>query len=569
MANIFQISPATPLKWYRQSDIWNALEATLTPQFGVFNPAHNTRHFDDDFWERNLNRWMDEATYFQPWQTKDIVKEQFLGVEEVGGVSYTVRLCTPEGKVVKSVLAVVGSQVGSNDQYVWEYEFPLWDVAEGKYYFQMWYVPDTPGTDYFIVSAPVEIKRYHQGTQLYRYYHSSNDQDIFYETDIQFYIRLHSQLMEFQPDAKRFVYEDQPLNLTMLSGTTFRTWQAVLGGMGNDFPEYMLDKIDRIFNHDYLAIDGREYTAIEGAKLDIDRVKNKPLYSAKIAVREKDNVPALIVYEYPEIVCCDAPTSRRFYIDSYTVNAFGITNPIEKHFAGVDEFLGYLNTVVFVDMPEGTYFATSSQGKIVIHTNNLAYSMILAGLTINNILQGWIACEVADGDFDLEITATAFNYAFDAGDMVMTMTAGVTSATVGASYTDPTMVYVFMDDADQLDFTGSTVATIRTIDGQLPASCTEVNLTSLSVQRVLGNIFDRCAGSLDAIRLGGNLLTALNVNQCIMWAYEAYELGAFFLPGATGLIINTQTPSAPPAADSGIRLFMQRLRSAGCPVTTD
>jgi len=569
MANIFQISPATPVKWYRQSDVWNALNASGNPTFNVFNPAHNTKHFDVDFWERNLNRWMDEACYFQPWQTKDIINEQFLGIEEVGSVAYTIRVCKPSGEVVKSVSAVVGSQVGSGDQYVWEYELPLWDVPEGKYYLQNWHKSGGVSEDFFLISAPIEVKRYHEGTQLYRYYHSENDQDIFYETGIQFYIRLHSQLLEFQPDAKRFVYEDQPLNLTMLSGTTYRTWQVMLGGMGHDFPEYMLDKIDRIFNHDYLAIDGREYTAIDGAKLEIDRVKNRPLYNAKIAVREKDNSPLVIVDEYPEIICCDAPTARRFYVDSYTVNAFGITNPIRKHFAGVDEFLGYLNTVLFVNMPEGTYFALNVNNEIVIRTNNVLYSMVFAGLTINDILQGWVACEVADGDFDLIITATTFNYAFDAGDMVMTMTAGTTSATVGASYTDPTMVYVFMDDADQLDFTGSTAATIRTIDGQLPASCTEVNLTSLSIQRVLGNMFDRCAGSLDAIRLAGNLLTPLNVNQVIMWAYEAYELGAFFLPGATGLIINSQTPSAPPATDSGIRLFMQRLRSAGCPVTTD
>lgn len=569
MANIFQISPTTPLKWYRQSDIWNALEASANAQFGVFNPAHNTRHFDDDFWERNLNRWMDEATYFQPWQTKDIVKEQFLGVEEIGGASYAVRLCTPDGKVVKSVLAVVGSQVGSNDQYVWEYEFPLWDIAEGKYYFQIWHTPDAPGADFFIVSAPIEVKRYHQGTQLYRYYNSSNEQDIFYETGIQFYIRLHSQLLEFQPDAKRFVYEDQPLNLTTLSGITYRLWQLVIGGMGNDFPEYMLDKIDRIFNHDYLAIDGREYTAIDGAKLDIDRVKNRPLYNAKIAVREKDNSPALIVYEYPEIVCCDAPTARRFYVDSYTVNIFGITNPIRKHFAGIDEFLGYLNTVVFVDIHEGTYFAVNSQGKIVIHTNSVLYSYIFDGLTINDILQGWIACEVADYDLEILVSATSFKYAFDSGDMVMTMSVGTTSATVGASYTTHQTAYLFVDDCDSFDFSATVTGTIQNIDGQLPASCSEINLTNMYIQRVKDNMFDRCEGSLSAIRLGGNLLTGLNLNQCVMWCYVAYELGALNLVGATGILLDGQVPTTSLAADSGIKLFIQRLRSAAFPVTHD
>jgi hypothetical protein len=339
--------------------------------------------------------------------------------------------------------------------------------------------------------------------------------------------------------------------------------------MNNSIPEVFTDKINRILNSDRLYIDSKEYTTIEGATLEIERIRNHPLYEARITVQEKDNSPLLIVDEFAEIVCCDTPVSDWFYVDSYTINVFGVTNYIRKKFNGLSEFLGYMNTVIFYQLPEGTYFAANSNGKIVIRTNNVLYANIFQGLTINNILQSWLEIECAGGDLELYITSSLpFKYAFDNGDGVMTMTSGVTSATVFGSYVIPQYCYVFCDDSETFDFTSSTFGVIQSVKGQLPASCISFYSPSIAIGAIRSNLFETCKGALSEINLRDGFITSINVNQVIIWLYEAYLKGALNLSGI-GIEIDNQSPTAPPAPDSGVQMMIGSLRNAGFNVTTD
>ena len=67
MANIFKISQATPLKWHPLSVIWNSQELSSDTSLYSFNNQYNHRHFDFDFWQKNLQSWADKATYNKPF----------------------------------------------------------------------------------------------------------------------------------------------------------------------------------------------------------------------------------------------------------------------------------------------------------------------------------------------------------------------------------------------------------------------------------------------------------------------------------------------------------------------
>lgn len=567
MANIFKISQALPLKWYPLSDIWNSQETTTDAALYSFNTHYNTRHFDADFWERNLESWMEKATYFKPYQKNDNIREQFLGIEETLSVQYILRLCTPCGKEVKQVNCTFGDEVGTTGEYIWEYDMPLYDVEEGKYICQLWHIPATSLESHvFMVSNPIEVKAYHEGSELMKYKHSSNDQDIFFETGIILTSRYFAHITDFNPTSTRNVYSDEPKNLTLLSGITAREWQINFKSL----PDYEIDKLSRQFDCDTVIIDGTQYTATEGGKMEIEPVKNSPLKNIKIQVQESNNIVTKVVSSFPEIIFCDAPNTRRFYVDSYTFPAIPVTNPIEKHFEGVNQFLGYLNNTLLKGFPEDTYFTVNARNQIVLITANSTYYALYEGGTFNDILPYWISMDMnidAALEFDAS-SASSFDYSFDNGDGVMALGSG-TSTTQAESYTNNLTAYFFMSDCESLDFGSTTYQSIKSIDGDLPTSLEFLSLSSQQIEGVKNDMFTHCVGGLQYIYLGANALDSNTINRLIMNLYDAKKRGGF---NATATVeLDSQLPSGSPPMfeDSGIASMINYIKANGITLSTD
>ena len=69
--NFFNISSANPLKFYKQADVFNTIANT---DLNTFNPQFNKRNFDDDFYYRNIDIWVDSRLYYQQFQQSDYIK---------------------------------------------------------------------------------------------------------------------------------------------------------------------------------------------------------------------------------------------------------------------------------------------------------------------------------------------------------------------------------------------------------------------------------------------------------------------------------------------------------------
>ena len=567
MANIFKISQATPLKWYPLSEIFNSRAISAYVKLHSFDNQYNNIHFDNDFWEKNLPTWMDKATYFKPYQKNDLIWEQFIGIEQTGVLNYQFRLCLPCGKLIKSVDCTEVDQIGATAEYIWEYKVPLYDVPEGKYICQLYHKPATStNPEHVLISAPIEVKVKHEDTILVKYKNSYNDQDVFFETGLQFQSRFYAHINTFTPNSTRHTYTDEPKNLTLLSAITAREWVMNFKRV----PDYELDKISRLFDCDTKYIDGVRYEVAEGVKLEIDQEKNNPLKECKIQIQEAENAVTLLKSNLIEIVCCEAPLTRRFYVNTYTIPSFAVTNNLRKHFDGINSFLGYLNNTLF-DLVEGSYFTLSANNKIVLITDDQSTYTIYVGMTFNDILPYWMEIDLAvSANLEIDVTNTvAIDYVFDDGSGGAISMSTSASFTVTTTATTEKTAYLFLENAESLDFASTVTASIKAVDGDLPRSLEYLGLSSQEIQEVKNNMFMFCLGSLTDVLLDGNAFDTNMINTLIMWFKDAYDNGAF--DTASIVDLDTQIPfgSPPLTADSGLYSMMTFLRNNGVTLTTD
>ena len=100
--NYFNISQANPLKFYKQADVFNTIANT---DLNTFNPQYNKRNFDDDFYYRNIDRWVESRLYYQQFQQSDSIRLQWGGTNLLSGGAnpYTISILDCNGNAVSQV----------------------------------------------------------------------------------------------------------------------------------------------------------------------------------------------------------------------------------------------------------------------------------------------------------------------------------------------------------------------------------------------------------------------------------------------------------------------------------
>ena len=114
----------------------------------------------------------------------------------------------------------------------------------------------------------------------------------------------------------------------MLSGTPYRTWLFQIGGDGNQVPQWIGDKLERITLCDSLLIDSVYYTRNEGAKLEVNKKANTVLSTYQIVLRERYNDNSLyqIDYQTPVIMNAIVDNTKYIYVESikYSANTISV-----------------------------------------------------------------------------------------------------------------------------------------------------------------------------------------------------------------------------------------------------
>lgn len=92
------------------------------------------------------------------------------------------------------------------------------------------------------------------------------------------------------PASKDSDFEDQPLDLTLLSSVPFDLYELIIGD-ARGVPDYMIKMINRILSCKYKKIDNRYYEKSTGAKWEPNEQDGYPARGWRLEMREAENIP--------------------------------------------------------------------------------------------------------------------------------------------------------------------------------------------------------------------------------------------------------------------------------------
>ena len=247
------------------------------------NP-YNTRHFDDYRYRDQVREFEYFREYYQKWQTNDIIRLQVLS--DIGPIQLELYGC--DGIALPAftqVLNTVATSLVDPGFDVYEATFALASVPVGSYYFKL------TGTGFSFKSELFEVATFHDYTALFEYTNDINDYDvIFQRTDgpLTFSYRAEVQIEQYEPGSRNVVFVDQNEELVQLKATSFRVQKLIIGD-ATGVPDYVADKVMRIFDCSSVSIDGKGFVRPEGATMEAQRVDLYPMPSWSLNIREANN----------------------------------------------------------------------------------------------------------------------------------------------------------------------------------------------------------------------------------------------------------------------------------------
>lgn len=266
MANYFNVPLCWPFKMVPSTDTPNAVS-----------------DFDGAWACEQIKSFETRAYYKQKWKRSETTKLQI----ESSIAPEDLKVYDGNGEVKKSF---EWSAVFSGLSYtIYEITFDISDIDPGIYYL---YQEVTFGSiDWKAISEPVWSKDVWPNTLSFIYKNSFNDFDVAWTTGIQMRFRCEAGIMDFEPQRGATDYVDQLVNKKVLSGYPSRQFKLYIGTARGVAP-YVVDILNRIFDCDYVNIEGVLYTA-DNDKWEITRVKGYPLIGAAIDIAPSINKRSL------------------------------------------------------------------------------------------------------------------------------------------------------------------------------------------------------------------------------------------------------------------------------------
>lgn len=572
MAYTFDISPLNPLKFYTLSDdLWSLTNAANN--LNSFDPNINNRDFDADFFARNIKPWEEARFYAQPFQQGDVVKAQWLGVAAGAGISYTCYLLDCDNAIYATYTPTSPTLTLVGGQQVYEVSIPLYNIPEGYYRVVLRHQNTVSTTKrYFAISEPIDVRELHESSVWVRYTHSQNYQGVFFEYGLEFQARLYANVGELQPESKFNVYEDEPMNATMLSGIPYRVWSVAIGGWGKQVPAWLLDKFERWSLCDSFRLDDKYYTRNEGAKLEISRKPDTVLMTGKMAFRESSNDNSLYneQYQRPQAVATLIDGAKYLYAHDLTGGGMS-TIQVRKIFEGATQLVNYLNQVIAPANSMAGLFSIDDLGRLVYMPASNTELTTYASMTFNDFYQYGLKIEVSSAggqDFevvlDVPVGTTEYAVSYDNGATITKGTFTNTTQTLTSTLAAGThYIYLILDTLPgSYDFNTST-ASLKKIDGDCAVNTIGIVTSSLGTIKSIGNLYRYCGSSILNVNHDGNKLTSGQVDKQIKYLYDAGVSTSVF-----SINLSTQTPSAPPSQQIK-DIIVPLLTSGGGTLTTD
>lgn len=218
-----------------------------------------TRHIDDFLFKDQIYKFQNKIPFLQQWVSGDIIRLQF----ESDYAPLQLDMTDQYGRIVTGKSAVA-TQVRANKylpgMYVYEATLSLTGLGRGPYRYLLTpaATPDKQQKSEWFTLLPDP-----SGTLALIYFNTTFQGDVLFETGIQFTIRVPGYIEYMAPGNKIVVYENQPLNQTVVSGRRFRNIALHIGD-GSGVPPWLIDKINASLTCDNWLLDNKPFAVVDG-----------------------------------------------------------------------------------------------------------------------------------------------------------------------------------------------------------------------------------------------------------------------------------------------------------------
>lgn len=249
-----------------------------------FVPVGSTAvNFDSDWYYNQIKYYETKITYFQKWVFGDPIYLQI--ASNFSPITLELRNC--KGQTLNTYsFSLKTTAVVNPDLLTYECSLTIPIVEEGEYFFVL-----NVGFDVTLeqfISEPQYFSDDPNRTMWFEYKNSYNKFNIVFNTGIQFGFRVESSRGPLAPMSVDTVWQDQPLDLETIDSIPYRQFKLSVGGLWG-VPDWVIEKVNRIFSCDTVFIDGRQYTKADGAKWETIVAEGYPLRGWKIDIRETKN----------------------------------------------------------------------------------------------------------------------------------------------------------------------------------------------------------------------------------------------------------------------------------------
>ena len=573
--NIFEYPLINPLKIFPRHSFPGNTNPLLTQP--TFNDNYNTTPFDSYWYAERLKEWEFNVKYFQKYQKGDSIKLQWKSETNSNPSDFLVYVLDCNGDEVQAYLTPEVVIVASENYY--SIDIPLWHLEEGYYFVQILHVESYT----YFISEPIDLKEIHKDSLCIEYWNSYNSHNVLFEqTQIRFKLRVDAYVSELQPDSKREVYEDQPLNMVLLSGRPYRTWQLSVGDNGYGVSEYMADKISRAFDCDNTKLDANYYTALSDSKLEPNRIAGYPLPSWKMSLRDRYNNDSISVSDLGYYNLGEIPLTDRFYVRAFQYTIPASPSPatidivFERDFTGARNFADFLNNSFDLFSTngfdiEGDFSINDANELIYTYSSQTEKDYWLNGTPtpiIDGILPYWNTLDVRSVTGSLSQLDVTFvgagNRAAIYGDGNVALYG---SGNLSHNYGNigVATAYIYYDTQTEIEIKNGGDYQILSLGGQVSPLLTHLSSPSEIIKEITNDLFTFANGAFANLDLQDNKLSVTQIDKLIMMIQEANRTKKLSTGGVIN--INSQTPSAPPSAGTVSNLVS--LISQNLTINTD
>jgi hypothetical protein len=256
--NQFFIAAVNPVKFY-----W-----TDRP----VDPAKNFFLLGEDWFSKQIPEWYQKIPYLQKWQQTDTINLQVKS--NFDPIAWQVRKC--DGKTIvknadfeKKYTAVIGQPYN-----YYEANIQLADIEEGEY--EIVIIVGSGDNTMTWVSEPQSIALKHSDTLIFNYKSTFNDQDVIFDTGIEFFFRCEGFINTYDPQNNAKTFDDQYLNMVPLSATASDNFKLNIGG-SYGVPNWVAKLINTFYCCNYVLTEGLQFVRPSGTKMEATRAERYPM----------------------------------------------------------------------------------------------------------------------------------------------------------------------------------------------------------------------------------------------------------------------------------------------------